>query len=452
METRQPAVRLTDGSLYKNIFRFSLPLMFSNILQALFNMSDIAVVGRFAGPQALGSVGSTATLVTVFIGFLMGIGGGINSLVARYFGARQDEDVARSVHTSLIASLAVGLVLTALGELFCRGLLELLGTKEELIDGAELYLRIYFLGLPASALYNFGSGVFSAVGDTRKPLAFLSLAGIANVILNLIFVIAFRWDVAGVAAASALSQYLAAVLVLLSLGSAPRPVALRLRDLRPAKDKLRAVLSLGLPAGFQNAVFGIANLFIQAAVNSFDAVMVEGNSAAANADGLVYDVMAAFYVACTSFIAQNYGAGNGRRVRKSYRIALLYSFGAGALLGIALVLFGRPFLAVFTEEEAVIEAGLKRIGIMGLSYGISALMDCSIAASRGLGKTVVPTVIVILGSCVFRVAWVYTVFAAFRTIPSLYLLYCFSWIITGLAEWAYFIFTYKKAFPEVEKQ
>lgn len=439
-------ISITDGNLWLNIFKFSLPLMLSNILQVLFNMSDIAVVGHFAGSVALGSVGSTALIVALFTGFLIGIGSGVNSIVARYYGAQKTSDVSESVHNSFIVSLVVGLVLMVVGIVSSHDLLKLLNTKDELFTGAVLYLRIYFLGMPAMAVYNFGNGVLSAVGDTKKPLLFLFIGGVANVILNLIFVIAFKWSVAGVAIASIISQYISAVLIIVTLFKSSNSYALSFQKLRINMKKVRIILSLGLPAGLQNAIFGIANLFIQAAVNSFDAVMVEGNSAAANADALIYDVMAAFYVGCTSFIAQNYGAGNKNRVLKSYLIGLFYSFAGGTVLGGLLLIFGRQFLSVFTSDAVVIEAGLKRIGIMGFSYAVSALMDCSIAASRGLGKTFLPTVIVILGSCVFRVIWVYTVFAYFHTIPSLYLLYFFSWSITGIAEAVCFMHSYRKIF------
>ena len=209
------------------------------------------------------------------------------------------------------------------------------------------------------------------------------------------------------------------------------------------------MLALGLPAGFQNTIFAIANLFIQAGVNRFDAIMVEGNSAAANADAMIYDVMAAFYVACSSFMGQNLGAGDGHRVKKSFRISLLYSFAVGTLMGVLLLLFGRTFLSLFTTEQAVIDAGMKRLQIMGLSYGVSAFMDCAIAGSRGLGKSLVPTIIVIMGSCVFRLVWVYTVFAYFGTIPSLYLLYVFSWSITAVAELLYYRHSLKTALAQL---
>ena len=408
-------------------------------------MADVAVVGRFAGSTALGAVGSTTILVSLFTGFLIGLAGGVNVLVAHHFGADDQKNLSDTVHSAALTCAAAGLVLLGIGCGFAGGILRALNTKPELMDGAVLYLRIYCLGMPALAVYNFGNAVFSAVGDTRRPLYYLSIAGVINVVLNLFFVIVCNMDVAGVAVASIISQYFSAILVTAALLRSRESYCLRLSQLRFHKTRTKAILSIGIPSGLQNAIFALANLFIQRGVNTFSATMVAGNSAATNADALVYDVMQAFYTACGSFIGQNYGAGKPDRVKKSYFIALGYSFGVGLLLGGSLFVFGREFLALFTTEPAVIDAGMKRVGVMGLAYCISAFMDCTIAASRGLGKTVVPTVIVILGSCVFRVIWVYTIFAHFHTIPSLYLLYPCSWILTALAEIVYFVHCYKQA-------
>ncbi|MGN0663434.1 MAG: MATE family efflux transporter [Faecalibacterium sp.] len=441
---RSSVSSLTQGPLGRQILLFSLPLVASNLLQVLFNMSDIAVVGRFAGSTALGAVGSTSIFVTLFTGFLIGLGGGINVLVARFYGAQQPRDVSTTVHSALLVSLAVGAVLLAVGELSSPGLLRLLNTKEDLLPGAVLYLRLYFLGLPAMAVYNFGNAVFSAIGDTKKPLLFLSAAGAVNILLNVFFVVVCRLSVAGVALASVLSQSLSAVLILRALARVQDCYGLRRGELRLDPATTRRILQLGIPAGCQTAVFSIANLFVQAGVNSFDSTMVKGNSAAANADALVYDAMAAFYTACSSFMSQNYGAGKVERVRKSYFISLAYSFGIGLVLGVGLVAFGPAFLSLFTAEAAVVEAGMKRLTVMGCAYCISAFMDCTMAASRGLGRTVVPTVLVILGSCVFRVVWVYTVFAHFHTIPALYLVFPCSWVLTAIGEVLYFVHVYKQ--------
>ncbi len=445
---------LTSGHLPKQILWFSLPLIASNLLQVLFHMSDLAVVGRFseAGSSALGSVGSTATLVVLFTSFLMGIGSGVNVLIANHFGAGEHEQLRKTVHTALLICALIGGVILVVGLFAAYPMFRLLNTKSDLIDGAALYIHIYFLGMPALAIYNFGNAVFSAIGDTKRPLFYLLASGILNIVLNLFFVIVLHMDVDGVAWASVISQYLSAALILSALFRSDGVHSLRMRELRFHRDSAKRVLAMGLPAGFQNAVFQIANLFIQSGVNSFDTVMVEGNSAAANADSLVYDVMAAFYTACSSFIGQNFGAGKRDRILKSYFLCLGYAFGIAAVMSTGLVIFGRTFLSLFTAESAVVDAGMKRLLIMAFSYPVSAFMDATIAASRGLGKTVLPTVIVILGSCVFRVIWIYTIFAYFHTIPSLYLLYICSWTLTATAEIFYFVFIYKKQFPKEQLQ
>ncbi len=435
---------MTEGSLPKQILLFSLPLMLSNVLQVLFNMSDVAVVGRFAGSHALGAVGSTSILVSLLTTVLIGVGSGVNIMVARYLGARNDQEVVDAVHSSFIICLVAGCLLMVASLLGARPILELLGTKEELIDGAETYLRIYAFGLPAAGLYNFGNAVLSAAGDTRRPLYILSAAGVLNVVLNLFFVIICGMAEAGVALASSISQWLSASLVVALLVRSSTVYALHPKLIRLNPEMMKRILPLSLSAAAQNAIFAVANLFIQSGVNSFDTVIVEGTAAATNADALCYDVMAALYTACSSFMSQNYGAGKRKRVLHSYLIALGYSFGIGLVIGLTLEFFGQGFLALFTSDPAVTEAGMVRLRVMGYSYAFSAFMDCTIAASRGLGKSGVPTVIVIMGSCVFRVIWVYTVFAYFHTILSLYLLYIFSWSITAIAEIIYFVYIYRK--------
>ncbi len=438
---------LTLGSPFKKIVLFSLPLMITNVLQVLFNMSDIAVVGRFAenGSAAIGAIGSTSIYVMLFTGLLIGLGNGINSLAGRHLGANDSPKVSAIAHTAALVSLCVGLLLFGLGAALAKPMLVLLKTKPELLDDALKYVYIYFAGLPGLAIYNFGNGLLSADGDTKRPLIFLSSAGVLNVCLNLLFVIVFDMSVKGVALASMISQYLSAALVLAALFRTKRPYRLDVHSLKICGREAKEILALGIPAGLQNSIFSAANLFIQAGVNSFDTVMVEGNSAAANIDNFVYEVMNAFYMACSSFIAQNYGAGKRKNILKCYFVSLMYSAVSGLVLGLIVVAFGRPILSVFTSDPAVIDGGYKRLEIMGYSFGVSAFMDCTIAASRGMGKTVVPTVMVILGSCVFRIIWVYTVFAYFKTIPSLYLLYVVSWSLTAVAEIIYFTVIYVKS-------
>ena len=436
-------IDMTGGPLAVNILLFSLPLMMSQILEVLFNLSDVAIAGKFADYRALGAVGSTTLLVSLFTGFLIGMGSGVNVCVAHKLGMGDEKGVRTTVCSALAICAAAGVMVGAVCFVCARPFLALLGTKDELMDGAVLYLKIYSLGMPAMAVYNFGNGVLSAAGETRKPLVYLTIAGILNVILNLFFVIVCHRAADGVAIASAIAQCLSALLVVRHLLGRKDACALKLSRAYMSRTACMNVISMGVPAGIQNAIFAIANLFVQRGVNTFDAVMVSGNSAATNADSIIYNVMAAFHTACASFVSRNWGAGQRKRMLKSYLISLSYSFISGALLGGLLLAFGTQFLSLFANEPEVIHAGLYRIQIMGWSYAVSAFMDCTIAASRGIGKSVAPTVIVILGSCVFRVLWVYTVFAYFKTIPSLYLLYVFSWTITAAAEIFYFVRSYR---------
>lgn len=446
--TKQKTIDMTEGSLPKNILFFSLPLMLTQMLEVLFNLSDVAIAGKYADYIALGAVGSTTLLVSLFTGILIGVGSGVNVRVAHRLGAQKaDGDTsatARTIYTAFAVCGVIGIIMCLVCGIFARPMLEALNTKDELIDGAVLYLHIYSLGMPAMALYNFGNGVLSACGDTKRPLVYLSAAGVLNVLLNLFFVIVCKMAADGVALASVIAQYVSAGLILRRLLTTDDSCRLRLSHRLFDKKACKGVLMIGIPTGMQNAIFAVANLFVQTGVNHFDAIMVSGNSAAANADTLIFNVMSAFYTACASFISRNHGAGKNDRIMKTYGISLAYSFAAGAVFGGSLLLFGRQFLSLFTNEPRVVEAGMQRVMIMGWSYCISAFMDCTIAASRGIGRSVVPTVIVIMGSCVFRVIWVYTVFAHFMTIPSLYLLYSFSWAITAAAEIAYFMHSYKK--------
>ena len=400
-------IQMTEGSLWKNILLFSIPLVFSQLLQVMFNMADVAVVGKFASDTALGSVGSTSTLVTLFTGFLIGMGNGVNVRVAQHLGARHEAETSRSIHTAFLLCTIAGLVIMGLCLALAADMLEVLHTKEDLLPGAVLYFRIYALGMPGLGIFNFGNAVLSANGDTKRPLLYLTIAGVLNVILNLFFVIVCKMAADGVALASVISQYVSAILVVWHMMRLTDACRFRFSALRLHGDEVGRILGLGVPAGIQN-------------------------------------MMMAFYTACSTFMGQNWGAGHKRRMMESYLISLCYSFGIAAVLGVAFYFAGCPFLYVFTNSPEVVEAGMQRMKIMCLSYAISAFMDTTIAACRGLGRTIVPTVVVILGSCVFRVIWVYTIFAHYQTIPSLYLLYAFSWTITATAEIVYFLHCFRR--------
>ncbi len=435
---------LTQGSLLKGIFFYGVPLIFSNLLQVLFNISDVAVVGRFAGSIPLGSVGSTSQILYLFTGLLMGLGGGVNVITAFYIGAKSKKDLEQAVHSSFIVSMIVGFILMIFGYLLARPILVLIKTKPELLEGAVTYFKIYMLSMPGVALYNYGNAVLSAAGDTKRPLIYLSIAGIINIILNLFFVIVCKMSCAGVAIASVISQYVSAILVMVPLFKGIGDIKFQIKKLHLNAEKTARILKIGIPSGLQNAIFAIANTFIQVGINSFDATMVAGVAAGSNLDNIIYNAMNAFYAACATFIGQNYGAGNKKRIIKSMVISNGYAFILGATLSITMFIFGHQCLALFTTDPAVIEAGYIRMKIMFFSYPVATFMDNTIAANRGLGKTFVPSIIVFLGSCVFRVIWVYTIFAYFKTIPSLFLLYIFSWALTAVAEIIYFVKVYRK--------
>lgn len=438
------SIQMCEGSLWKNIFFFSVPLMFAQILEVLFNLSDVAIVGKFADYTALGAVGSTTILVSLYTGFLIGMGSGVTVVIAHCLGAQNNALTKKNICSAFVACGVVGILICLISFFSTDIMLNVLNTKQELFQQAALYLKIFSLGFPAMALYNYGNGVLSACGDTKRPLMYLTVAGIANVILNLFFVIVFHRAADGVAIASVIAQYLSAGLILAHLKSREDICKLVVEPSLFDRHAFMRVMELGVPAGLQNAIFAIANLFVQKAVNSFDAIVVSGNSAANNADTIVYNVLAAFHTGCSSFVSKNYGAGNVERMMKNYLIALFYSFSSGVLFGGLLLIFGNTFLSLFTNDALVMQSGMEKLRIMAFSYCLSSFMDCTIAASRGIGKSILPTIIVMIGSCAFRVLWVYTIFAQFHTITSLYLLYPCSWILTAIVEIAYFLYSFRK--------
>lgn len=435
---------MTQGSLFGQILAFSFPLVITNVLQTLFNMTDTAVVGRFAGYLPLGAVGSTGQMIFFCAGILTGLGGGVNVLAAFSLGQKNYRDFLVTVRASFFSCLCCGFLLFTGGTFFAPQILCLLNTKPELLQDAVTYFRIYMLSMPAMALYCFGNAILSAWGDTRSPLLYLIAGGIANVILDLLLVIGFNLSVVGVGIATVIAQYISCTLTLVKLYRIFKAGAFDFKQIKISRRKILQIIKIGVPAGLQNAIFAVANLFIVTAVNSFDAAMVAGNAATMNGDNLVYNIMSAFYTAGATFIGQNLGAHKKKRILLSYFISLGYATATGVVLGILLYIFGHQFLSLFAKDQTVIDFAMQKFRIMTFSFGISALMDAAIAASRGLHKTFIPSVIVFLGSCLLRVVWVFTIFAHFRTVESLFLLYPFSWLITGIFETLYFAFAYKK--------
>ena len=441
-------IDMCDGPLLSKILLFSVPLMMSGILQLLFNAADIIVVGRFAGSSALAAVGSTSSLINLLINVFVGLSVGVNVLVAKYYGGQREKDMSETVHTAVLTSLLSGLFLVILGGIAARPLLHLMGTPDDVLDQAVLYMRIYFLGMPVLMGYNFGAAILRAIGDTRRPLYFLFMAGVVNVALNLFFVIGLGMGVDGVGWATVISEHVSALLVLKSLMEAPGALKLNLKELRIHPKKLKRIVKIGLPAGMQGAIFSISNVLIQSSVNSFGSIAMAGNTASANIEGFVYTAMNAVYQTNLSFTSQNLGGRKYSRINRIMYICLAVVTVVGITLGITAVLAGDLLLGIYSSDAQVLRYGMLRLEIICGTYFLCGIMDCMVGSLRGLGYSVIPMFVSLTGACGFRVLWVFTVFAAYRSLDVLYLSYPVSWAITAIAH----MITFRKIRRKIPRQ
>ena len=425
---------MCEGPILPKMLRFAVPLMFSSILQLLFNAADVVVVGKFAGDDALAAVGCTGSLINLLINLFMGLSVGANVMVARHFGAKRESELKKSVHTSMLLSVLGGLLLTGVGVFFTEGILELMETPAEVLPLAALYLRIYFMGMVPNMIYNFGSAILRAIGDTKRPMYFLALAGVVNVCLNLIFVIVLSWGVAGVAVATVISQTISAVLVVICMLKESGAIRLSLKELKIDKKELLAILRIGIPAGLQGCIFSLSNVVIQKSVNGFGKVTVSGNSAASNLEGFVYVSMNAFHQATLSFMSQNYGAGRYDRLKKIAVAGILCVTATGLTLGNLEYFFGRTLLNIYTSSENVIDAGVVRLSIICTTYFLCGMMDVMVGALRGLGYSFVPMIVSLCGVCGIRLVWLFTVFEMeeYHLVETVYVSYPISWLATFL--------------------
>lgn len=422
---------MCNGPLLGKILIFSGPLILSGILQLLFNAADIVVVGRFTGSHALAAVGSTSALINLLVNLFIGLSIGTNVLVARYYGAKKEKEVSRTVHTSIMTAILGGILMIFVGVVLARPLLEMMGTPDNVISHSVLYMRIYFIGMPAFMIYNFGAAILRAIGDTQRPLYFLMIAGVINVIFNLIFVIVFHMGVAGVATATVISQIISAFLILNCLTHIEGMCHLDLKKLKIHSDKLIQMLKIGLPAGMQGVVFSISNVLIQSSVNSFGSIAMAGNTAASNIEGFVYTSMNAIYQTALSFTSQNMGAGNYKRINQILLRCLVIVSVIGLLLGNGAYLFGRQLLGIYSSDPQVIEFGLSRMAIISCTYFLCGIMDVMVGSIRGLGYSVMPMIVSLTGACAFRVLWIFTIFQWQHTLFILYISYPISWILTA---------------------
>ncbi|MBQ7933381.1 MAG: MATE family efflux transporter [Lachnospiraceae bacterium] len=437
-------IDMCHGPLLGKILVFYFPLMLSGVLQLMFNAADIIVVGQFAGNEALAAVGSTSSLINLIVNLFIGLSVGTNVLVARYYGAGQQKELSETVHTAILTSIICGLILVGLGICIARPALILMGTPDDVIDGSALYMCIYFTGMPMMMLYNFGSAILRAVGDTKRPLYYLLVAGVINVVLNLIFVICFHMGVAGVALATVISQVVSALLVVRCLIKCQSSYQLILKELRISKDKLIKMLQIGMPAGLQGALFSISNVLIQSSINSFGSIAMAGNTAACNIEGFVYTAMNAFHQSAISFTGQNYGAKEYKRIGKICFICQVAVCIVGGVFGTLSYVCSGTLLQLYSTDPEVIAYGILRLSIIGPTYFLCGSMDTIVGSMRGMGYSLMPTLVSLTGACLFRILWISTIFQWNRTLECLYLSYPISWFLTTAVHFICFFIVYRK--------
>ena len=444
MRKKSYEMDMCSGPILSKMLVFAIPLMLSSILQLLFNAADIVVVGRFAGSNALAAVGSTSSLINLLVSVFNGLSIGVNVLVARYLGARDAQNTRETVHTAVLVSIVSGLILVVLGISLAAPLLSLMGTPDDVLPLSTLYIRIYFAGMPFTMLYNFGSAIMRSTGDTKRPLYFLAFAGVVNVVLNLILVVFFNMSVAGVAIATVVSQAISAILVMICLLRMDGLCRVDIKQLRIYKDKLVSMIRIGLPAGLQGALFNISNVLIQSSVNSFGSVAMAGNSASANIEGFIYMGMNAIYQTVLSFISQNLGAKQYKRITRVAVTGVSLVAIIGVALGGLALLFDAPLLSIYSDTAEVVEFGLKRMWIIAPTYFICGMMDVIMGCNRGLGYSIMPMIVSLAGACGFRILWIFTVFATNPTLETLYTSYPISWALTAAAHAVCFVIVKRK--------
>lgn len=424
-------MNMCEGPLVGKMLIFTIPLMFSGILQLLFNAADTIVVGRYAGSQALAAVGSTTSLINLLVNMFMGLSVGANILISRYYGAKREEDIRETVHTSITVAALGGVLLAVLGNTFAKPLLVLMGSPADVVDLAAIYVKIYFMGMPVIMVYNYGAAILRAIGDTKRPLYYLTIAGVVNVILNLFFVVKLEMSVAGVALATVISQCVSVVLLLRCMCQMEGSCRLEFKKLGIHKEKAVLLLRHGLPAGLQGSVFSFSNVLIQSSINSFGSIAMAGSSAAANIEGFIYTAMNSFQQTALCFTSQNLGGGKHDRITKVLRNSILMVSFVGIVMGCGCYLFGEELLSVYSSDPEVISYGLIRFRWIGIPYFLCGIMDALVGMLRGLGYAIVPMAVSIIGACGFRIVWIATVFARFHSLDVLFSSYGISWILTG---------------------
>lgn len=428
-------LNLTEGPILPRLLQFSIPLILSSLLQLLFNAADVVVVGRFAGNNSLAAVGSTGSLINLLINLFMGLSIGANVVAANYFGAKRSKELVETVHTSILVSFVCGIVLTIVGVVGSKYILILMQAPHEVLTLATLYLKIYFGGITATMIYNFGSALLRAKGDTKRPLYILFGAGIMNLVLNLIFVISFKMDVAGVGWATVISQCFAAAAVLIILVREKDDFKLNFRRLSINTHIFAKIVKIGLPAGFQGIMFSFSNVIIQSSVNLFGAETIAGNAAAVNLEGFVYTAMNGFSQGTLTFCSQNLGAGKTDRIKKVVLVSQVCIAIIGAFLGGIFLLFRNQLIGIFSSSPEVIQAGVRRFWVIMTTYYLCGMMDGLSNSIRGIGHSLTPVITSLCGACLYRIIWIFTIFQIpqFHNVYCIYVTYPISWLFTFVA-------------------
>lgn len=429
MKKRKNEIDMCNGPLFGKVLIFSLPLMLSGILQLLYNAADVAVVGRFAGSQSLAAVGSTGSLINLMTNLFIGLSVGASVVVARNLGAHNFRKAHDAVHTAIAISLVAGTVTLAIGASLSKVFLSLMDTPDDVIDLATLYMRIYFVGMPGLMVYNFGASILRAMGDTVRPLWFLTISGLVNVLLNLMFVCVFHMDVAGVALATIISQYISAILVVICLLKLDNCCHLSIKEIAFHKTEVAEMLKVGLPAGVQSSLFSVSNVLIQSSINSFGSTVMAGNAAASNIEGFTYIAMNSVYQASLTFTSQNVGAKKPERISRVAVVCLFIVTAVGVVLGSLSCFFGEALLKIYSTDAAIIPYGMVRLRYICLPYFLCGVMEVFVGLLRGMNCSTIPMIVSIFGSCVFRVLWIYTAFRAYPTQETLYIAYIISWAL-----------------------
>ena len=437
-------IDMCNGSIMNKLISFSIPLMISGILQLAFNAVDIVVVGRFSGSESLAAVGSTTALINVFTNLFIGISLGANVLAARFYAAGREKEMSETVHTAITFAIISGVVMALVGLFFSRGALELMGTPDNVINLSTLYMKIYFLGMPFFMLYNYGAAILRAVGDTKRPLLFLIVAGVINACLNLLLVIAFHLGVAGVAIATVTAQFVSCVLVLRCLYKSDSSYQLRFSKLMIKKVYLGQIFQVGIPAGIQSTVINFSNVLLQSSVNSFGSVAMAGYTAANNIFGFLYASINAVTQACMSFTSQNYGVGKWKRMDKVLRNCILLSVVVSLILGGGSYLFGPELLKIYTSDPKVIQCGMEILLYTTVTYFMCGLMDLFPGALRGMGYSAIPMLLSIIGTVGTRIVWIFMIFPRHRSLDVLFISYPASWLITIILQVICYFFVRKR--------